>query len=63
MLHLDEEPLTDIDAARAGRPCVTACTVCDGSHHWIDDCADEGDPIQVCKHCSAWRPYPDDDEE
>lgn len=24
---------------------------------------DEGEPVQVCKHCDAWRPYPEDDDD
>lgn len=65
VMHHDEEPLT-IDAANlAGRPCEIRCSVCEGDddlHHWLDECSDEGDPIQVCKHCPAWRPYPGDDD-
>lgn len=66
VLHLEEEPLLPEDAGLAGRPCAHHCSVCNGAgelHHWIDECADEGDPLQVCKHCSAWRAYPDDDVE
>ena len=62
VLHFDEEPLT-IDAANlAGRPCERTCSSCGGMnvlHHWLDECSDEGEPIQVCKHCPAWRAYPD----
>jgi hypothetical protein len=44
------------------------CSVCEGrapgDHHWLDDVDDEtGDPIQICKHCEATRPLPDDDED
>ena len=66
ILHHDGEPLTIDDANLSGRPCERRCSVCEGVdvlHHWIDDCADEGETIQVCKHCPAWRAYPDDDEE
>lgn len=63
LLHLDEEPLSMGGAIAAGRPCAIHCTACEGSdHHWLDECADEGDPIQVCKHCEAWRSYGDDDD-
>ncbi len=60
-LHSDGEPLSMEGAIAANRPCATHCTVCEGEdHHWLDECADEGDPIQVCKHCNAWRPFGDD---
>lgn len=61
MLHSGDMPLTETAAALAAVPCDRPCSVCDGQHHWLDECADEGDPIQVCKHCPAWRPYPDSD--
>ncbi len=66
ILHHDEEPLTIDGANLAGKTCELRCSVCEGEdvlHHWIDDCADEGDPIQVCKHCPAWRPYPDETDD
>lgn len=46
-------------------PCRFQCSVCEGmDHHWLDHCPEDGgEPIQVCKHCPATRPYPDDDEE
>ena len=60
-LHLDGEPLTPERLLAASRPCVRHCTVCEGSdHHWLDDCADEGDSIHICKHCDAWMPYDED---
>lgn len=65
-LHYDEAPLT-IDAANlAGQPCELRCSICEGAdalHHWLDEWSDEGDPIQLCKHCEAWRVYPDDNAE
>jgi len=46
----------------ADKPCERTCEGCDGQHHWQDDFElVSGDPIQVCKHCPAWRPYPDDE--
>jgi len=64
MQHLDGEPMTIEGANAAGRPCERHCSVCEGmDHHWMDDCTDEGEPVQVCKHCEAWRPYQDDDDE
>jgi hypothetical protein len=60
VLHYDEEPLTIERANLAGQPCDRQCSSCEGTtdlHHWLDECADEGDPINICKHCEAWRPY------
>ena len=39
--------------------CSRKCSGCEGvDHHWMDDCDEEtGDPINVCKHCDAVRPY------
>lgn len=47
------------------------CSVCgvskggpDGEHHWITDFHEmTGEPVQDCKHCSARREYPDDEDE
>lgn len=64
VLHMDGEILTIEGANAASRTCERHCSVCEGiDHHWLDDCTDEGEPVQVCKHCDAWRPYADDDED
>jgi hypothetical protein len=58
-------------------PKCRRCTECAGEeHHWSDEYivwADDepGHPAAkrgldcwlTCKHCEAWKPYPDDDEE
>lgn len=43
--------------------CAKHCSVCEGQdHHWMPDFDEEsGDPIMVCKHCDAEKPYPDDE--
>lgn len=37
-------------------PCPRKCSECkDSDHHWIVECDESGEPIQICKHCSATR--------
>lgn len=46
--------------------------MCDGEHHWMEDCVRENDghddvpnlppegtPYLPCKHCNAWAEYPE----
>jgi hypothetical protein len=36
----------------------------DSDHHWLEDIDDEtGEPILVCKHCPATKPWVDLDDE
>lgn len=54
--YLDGDMLGPDDAMLAEKRCARHCAVCEGDdHHWIDECDDGGEPIQVCKHCAAWR--------
>ncbi len=46
--------------------CAIHCSECDGQdHHWgyYGEMDDMGEPIHNCKHCSACRLIPDDDED
>lgn len=39
-------------------PCVRHCEVCQGSdHHWMEECDENGEPVWVCKHCEATKPF------
>jgi hypothetical protein len=47
------------------QPCPSKCGLCEGmDHHWIPHCDEENpEPMMVCKHCPASRPYGDDDDD
>lgn len=55
---LDDEPLTELNKLKALTDCAKRCVQCNGNgetHHWLEECDDDGEPIEVCKHCDAWR--------
>jgi len=43
----------------AAKPCPRPCSVCEGEdHHWMEDFdEDTFEPLWVCKHCDAEKPY------
>lgn len=60
----EEDEVRSVEGAvAAAYPCPRQCTQCDGdgSHHWMPDCDDAGEPLMVCKHCPAWREMTDKD--
>lgn len=50
---------------KAGDPCSRKCTDCEGiAHHWMEDCDEEtGEPVLLCKHCPAQKPWEDLEEQ
>lgn len=43
-------------------PCPKKCSECkDSDHHWIASHHIRNGPVMVCKYCSAWKYYEDED--